>query len=69
MSTPADRVVVVPFATFVERQERLGRIAEALKRPDPAESGVASAPPAEGDAAADPAATKATKRLGDPSSH
>ena len=68
MSTPANRVVVVPFATFVERQERLGRIAEALKGPDPSESGVESGPPAEGDAA-DPAVTKATKRLGDPSSH
>ena len=66
MSTPADRVVVVPFATFVERQERLGRIAEALKSPDPAESG-GGAPPAEGDA--DPAVTKATKRLADPPSH
>jgi len=67
MAAPANRVVVVPFATFVERQERLGRIAEALKRPDPADSGIESAPPAAGGAAVDPAVTKATKRA-DPSS-
>jgi hypothetical protein len=69
MSAPANRVVVVPFATFLERQERLGRIAEALKRPDPADSGIESAPPPEGDAAGDPPVTKATQRLADPSSH